>query len=119
MKKFIPCAAFIPCAVFITCVLAWSALTLAAPVVVPGGSTVAGKTIGQWTADWWNWTGSVNGNVFADTTGALATQNQSGPVFFIAGTQGTSVTRSFDVPGDKFVLFPLVNFIVANGPDSG
>jgi hypothetical protein len=92
---------------------------LAGPTVEPGGSTVAGKTIGQWTADWWNWTGSVTGNVFTDTTGALATQNQSGPVFFVAGTQGTSVTRTFDVPGDKFLLFPLINFVVANGPDPG
>src|SRR5438094_4003872 len=65
----------------------------AAAVVVPAGSTVSGKTIGEWTADWWNWTGSVD-NVFADTTGAAATQNQSGPVFFLAGTQGGApVTR--------------------------
>ena len=25
---------------------------LAAPVVIPAGSTVEGKTIGEWTADW-------------------------------------------------------------------
>jgi hypothetical protein len=112
---------FILHALLACCAVATAAtLTLAGPVtVVPGGSTVAGKAIGDWTADWWNWTGSVPGNVFNDTTGALATQNQSGPVFFVAGTQGTSVTRTFDIPGDKFVLFPLINFVVANGPDPG
>ena len=105
-------AAVIACYALAT--VSWAGLT-----VEPGGSTVAGKTIGDWTADWWNWTGSVSGSVFNDTTGALATKNQSGPVFFVAGTQGTSVTRSFDVPGNKFILFPLINFVVANGPDPG
>jgi hypothetical protein len=91
-----------------------------AATVVPAGSTIEGKTIGQWTADWWNWSGSINGNVFADATGALAEQNQSGPVFFVAGTQGgAAVTRDFDVPAGKYVLFPLVNWIVANGADPG
>jgi hypothetical protein len=89
-------------------------------VVVPAGSTVAGKTIGQWTADWWNWAGAGPANVFTDTTGAAATQNQSGPVFFLAGTQGgTPVTRTFEIPSGKFVLFPLINIIVAAGPDVG
>jgi hypothetical protein len=94
--------------------------TSSAAPVAPG-STVAGKTIGEWTADWWNWTASVNGNVFKDTTGALQTQNQSGPVWFVAGsTSGVPpVTRTFDVPPGKFVLFPLINWIVANGPDPG
>jgi hypothetical protein len=88
--------------------------------VVPAGSTVAGKTIGEWTADWWNWTGAGPGNVLGDTDGSVATQAQSGPVFFLAGTQGgTPVSRTFDVPSGKFVLFPLLNIIVANGPDTG
>jgi hypothetical protein len=89
-------------------------------VVLPGGSTVAGKTIGQWTADWWNWAGSISPNVFVDTTGALATKNQSGPVFFVAGTSGgPAVTRSFTIPANKFVLFPLINWYTGNGADPG
>jgi hypothetical protein len=79
---------------------------------------VAGQTIGQWTADWWNWAGSAP--VIGDTTGAAATQNQSGPVFFVAGTSGgTAVTRAFDIPANTFVLFPLINWVIANGPDPG
>jgi hypothetical protein len=93
----------------------------AGPVVLPAGSTVAGKTIGEWTADWWNWSASVNGNIFTDTTGAKANENQSGPVFFVAGTSSGSppVSRDFTIPSGKFVLFPLINWIVANGPDPG
>jgi hypothetical protein len=88
--------------------------------IVPSGSTVVGKTIGEWTADWWNWTGSVPGNVFEDPSGALATQNQSGPVFFVAGTGADGVaSRSFDIPQGKHVLFPLINWIIAAGPDPG
>ena len=98
-------------------------LTAAAATVevVPGGSTVAGKPIGEWTADWWNWANSVSPNVFNDTTGAQANDNQSGPVFFVAGTSSGSpaVTRNFTVPQGKYVLFPLINWIVANGPDPG
>lgn len=90
-----------------------------AAVVLPGGSSVEGKTIGQWTADWWNWAGSVQGNVFADPDGSLADENQSGPVWFVAGTQSGTHTRNFQVPGDKYVLFPLVNWVVANGADPG
>src|SRR5439155_16118096 len=63
---------------------------------------------------------SVDGNVFADTTGAKANENQSGPVFFVAGTNGGApVSRSFQVPPGKFVLFPLINWIVVNGADPG
>ena len=29
------------------------------------------------------------------------------------------MSRTFNVPGDKYVLFPLLNFIVANGADPG
>lgn len=92
-----------------------------ASVVDPGG-TVAGKTVGQWTADWWNWATSApkGQDALTDTTGANANVNQSGPVFFVAGQPNDAtdpVERSFKVPGGKYLLFPLVNTIVANGPD--
>ena len=89
--------------------------------VVAPGSTVAGKRIGEWTADWWNWANSVSPNVFEDATGALANQNQSGPVFFVAGTSADDppATRNFTVPEGKYVLFPLLNWVIAAGPDPG
>jgi hypothetical protein len=111
--------------VFASAAFAFAAVSASAgPVnVVPGGSNVAGKSIGQWTADWWNWVVSAPkpGDPLSDTSGANANVNQSGPVFFVAGTTtgGTAVTRSFQVPGDKYVLFPLLNVVVFNGPDPG
>ena len=90
--------------------------------VVPGHSSVAGKSVGVYTADWWNWAASIPApGPIADQTGAQATANQSGPVFFIAGTGSgiPPVNRTFDVPQGKYLLFPLLNWIVANGPDPG
>lgn len=78
--------------------------------VLPPHATVAGKTIGEHTADWWQWAlgFSSPGDPFTDPTGAAAGLNQSGPVFFVAGTPGGSATRSFTVPADKFLLIPLL-----------
>jgi DNA-binding transcriptional regulator YhcF (GntR family) len=90
-------------------------LAQAAPIgpagVLPPGSTVAGRTIGEWSAEWWRWAFSHSGpdNPLADPTGANAGENQSGPVFFFAGTTGGEATRSFPVPAGRFLLVPLVN----------
>jgi len=88
--------------------------------VVSPGTTVGGKPISQYTADWWNWAGASN--VIGDPDGSAANNNQSGSVFFVAGTSSNAapvVTRNFTVPAGKFVLFPLVNWIIANGADPG
>ena len=82
--------------------------------IVPPGSTVAGQTIGEWTGDWWEWAAgqSVPNDAFTDTTGANADVNQSGPVWFVAGTFGGPIPppgRSFQVPSDRYLLFPMVN----------
>ncbi len=83
------------------------------PVLAPGsfvGET--GRTIGDWTAEWWRWAfaQSVPNDAFTDLTGANANVGQSGPVFFVAGTTGGNATRQFTVPGDKYLLIPLVNY---------
>jgi len=91
---------------------------------LPGGSTVpgTGQTIGGATADWWNWAESFQSpaNPFTDSTGAVAGQHQSGPVFNLAGTGPGSgpVSRNIDIPAGKFVVLPLLNIIVAAGPDA-
>lgn len=88
--------------------------------IVPAGATVAGKTIGEWTADWWVWAVNQHGasSATTDTTGAYANINQSGPVFFVAGQPGNNegklpenikATRAFAVPHDKYLLVPVIN----------
>jgi len=91
--------------------------------VLPGGSTVAGKSIGDWTTDWWKWALGIPAptDPLGDTSGADAQIGQSGPVFFLAGAIGDSppVTRTFTVPADKYLLFPMINWVGYGGADPG
>ncbi|WRH66981.1 MAG: hypothetical protein RSE13_00235 [Planktothrix sp. GU0601_MAG3] len=79
--------------------------------VLAPGSEVEGKTIAEWTTDWWKWAfnQSMPTDAFTDQKGEDAGINQSGPVFFIAGTAGGNAKRSFTVPGDKYLLLPMLN----------
>ena len=89
---------------------AWAMLAQAEILVLPSHSTVAGKTIGEWSVDWWQWALSFStpNDPFTDPTGVKAGLKQSGPVFFLAGTPGGSSTRSFAVPLGKYVMVPLL-----------
>jgi hypothetical protein len=51
-------------------------------------------TYGEWTAKWWQWGYSIpkNINPAYDNTGKNCAQKQNGPVWFLAGTFGHSVT---------------------------
>jgi hypothetical protein len=83
-----------------------------AAAVAPG-STVAGKTLGEWTADWWNWALSfpADTNPLLDPDGSSAALGDvGGPVFFLGGSFSTDpVLRTFTVPGGKYIFFPILN----------
>ncbi len=90
--------------------------------VVAAGSSVEGTAIGDWGAAWWNWavTEPVATNPVLDTTGEFADANQSGPVWFVAGAApGETVSRSFQVPAGKHLLFPLINALPFPEPPDG
>ena len=82
---------------------------LAGVAVEAPGAAVAGKTIGAWSATWWQWAAALAppGDPFTDTTGAFANVHQSGPVFLLAGSTGGSNSRKFSVPANTYVLVPL------------
>ncbi len=92
-----------------------------ATTVLAQGSTVEGRTIGEWTAEWWQWaySQSIPNDAFTDTTGVYSSINQSGPVFFVAGTIGGEATRSFSVPIDTYLLVPLINVSVSESSFGG
>ena len=76
---------------------------------------VAGTSQVKWSQHWWQWAGSFNANEspVADRTGADCWRKQSGPVWFLAGTYGTQRTiRTCRVPRDKYLFFPLINYVV-------
>lgn len=82
-------------------------------------SVVFGRTYGEWSAAWWQYTLSnpESSSPIFDT--ADCTQGQSGPVFFLVGkTCATNqnncdatkpVTRNCTIPEGKAIYFPLLN----------
>ncbi|MBW2495933.1 MAG: hypothetical protein JRF61_01555 [Deltaproteobacteria bacterium] len=101
---------------------------IASAQVLPTGSTVAGKTIGEWGAEFWNYVLShpaaippLGDDPLTDLTGDHQGDGQSGPVWFmcpVAGPAfGTPVTRTFSVPANTHILVPLITN--AGIPDLG
>jgi hypothetical protein len=82
--------------------------------VLPNHAVVDGRTIGEWTAEWWKWVYSIptSQNPMLDQTGEYANVEQpDAEVFFIAGVPGLSadpVTRTFTVPEGKYLLVPVL-----------
>jgi hypothetical protein len=74
------------------------------------GSKPYGLTFGEWAARWQTWLYSIPGpkNPATDTTGKNCAQNQTGPVWFLAGTTGGSVERACNIPAGKALLFPVI-----------
>ena len=81
--------------------------------VYPPNAHPFGQSYKEWTEDWWQWlmTFDCAGSPLLDPTGEHATQNQSGPVFFLVGTTGGAVERNVTIPRTKAILFPLINII--------
>lgn len=81
------------------------------PTVVPASETYLGKTYGDWGAAWWKWAWSLpfSQNPVMDTNGAAGHLNQSGDVWFLAGTSGATVTRELVIPYGKSLFFPTIN----------
>jgi hypothetical protein len=70
-----------------------------------------GLTYGEWTARWWQWAFSMPeaDSPLVDDTGENCANNQSGPVWFLAGTFGGAVTRQCTIPSDKAILIAIIN----------
>lgn len=92
---------------------AWAESNSGNPGVLPPQSHPYGKSYGGWAVSWWQWALSVpaDRNPLADTTGEFAGESQQGPVWFVGGTFGDTVERSFTVPAGKALFFPVFNWI--------
>jgi hypothetical protein len=60
---------------------------------------------------WWQWVFETpaSENPLTDTTGQFAAVNQSGRVWFLAGSIGGTTVRTITVPSGKALFFPIVN----------
>ena len=83
------------------------------PTIFPPDSQPYGLTYGEWTAKWWQWAHSIptENNPQLDQTGedCIQAQNQTGPVWFLAGTGGGSAERTCTIPTGKAILIPIIN----------
>jgi hypothetical protein len=89
-------------------------------VNIAGGSNVLvfspdsdpyGMGYAEWTAKWWQWILSTPAetNPAKDDTGENCGINQSGPVWFLAGTIGGIAKRKCSIPAGKAILLPILN----------
>ena len=84
------------------------------PNLLPPQSHPYGKTYGDWGAEWYKWVYSfpVAKNPIQDPTGEFGSLNQSGPVWFLAGTFGVGgpVERTITIPTGKGIFFPIFSY---------
>jgi hypothetical protein len=75
-------------------------------------SMAFGRTYAEWTARWWEWVLAIpkTENPLVDENGKNCIINQSGPVWFLAGTLKGSAERSCAIPADKAILIPVINY---------
>src|SRR5436190_5067212 len=87
--------------------------------LVPPSEKIAGQSQADWSRMWWQWAGSFgqHESPVSDRKGARCHLRQQGAVWFLAGTYGTQRTiRTCTVPADKYLFFPLINFVVFPAP---
>jgi hypothetical protein len=96
-------------------IVSWMVPSTRADSINPNAYSIDSKpyglTYGQWTAKWEQWLISMPQQVSAatDSSGKNCAQNQTGPVWFLAGTVGGTAERTCTIPAAKAILFPIVN----------
>ena len=70
----------------------------------------------EWSAQWWQFVLSlpVADNPLVDETGAKCAVGQRGPVWFLVGSFGGSVTRTCSIPAGESLFFPVLNLVDIN-----
>ena len=73
---------------------------------------VEGQSLGAWTAQWWRWVFAHPMEPYLDPDGRFCDLGQDGPVWFLAGTDGSfKPKRRCVVPEGKHLLLPVINMI--------
>ncbi|SPE60794.1 conserved exported hypothetical protein [Verrucomicrobia bacterium] len=80
-----------------------------------------GKTYGEWSAKWWQWTMAFPSDADPASNTAPPDSDQSGKVWFLATAHGSvtvggsaTVTRTLTVPNGKALFFPVLAVIDDN-----
>lgn len=84
-------------------------------LLLPPDAKVGDETFGDLTARWWQWVERMPIAPYLDPDGRLCEVEQEGPVWFLAGTDGTfNATRTCVIPADRHVLVPIINMRRSN-----
>lgn len=99
--------------------LLWATSALAAPpklaaaaTVLPLNAKVEGLGYAELSARWWRWTDRFPSGMepYRDPDGRWCAVGQDGPVWFLAGTDGSAnVKRRCSVPVGQHVFLPIIN----------
>jgi len=81
------------------------------PGISPIHSTPGDQSYGAWGGAWWKWAAEAPASTHPvlDDNGAFCGVNQSGSVWFLAGTFGGTVERDCTIPTGKALFFPILN----------
>lgn len=85
-------------------------------LIFPRQARPFGVSYEDWGAAWWQWSLSIPKSV-NPMLGGACNQNQSGNVFFLAGTMGGSDMRNCTIPTGKGIFFPIVNLVIFDCPE--
>jgi hypothetical protein len=98
-------------AVFAAALLLTTATAVAQDFIAPPKSLPGGLSYQQWSAKWWQWAWSIPSDInpILDKTGANCDVDQSGPVWYLAGTAGFDTERACTIPAGKMIFFPIIN----------
>lgn len=80
---------------------------------------VEGVSQAGYVALWWQWVLRLPDGVraYQDPSGAQCGLNQAGPVWFLAGTEGTMrASRQCEIPSGRFIFFPVIAMITNATP---
>lgn len=81
-------------------------------IIFPPDSRPYNLSYRNWTGKWWEWALSIpkDVNPLTDINGVFCAEGQTGPVWFLAGTNGkiNSIKRSCSVPSGKAILIPVL-----------
>lgn len=82
--------------------------------VYPRTAKPHGQSYTEWSVNWWHWALSMPcaTNPIFDPSGTKAGNNQSGPVYYLAGSGVGQVTRNVTIPHGKDIFFPVFNVII-------
>lgn len=83
------------------------------------GEAVDGHSQAHYVERWWQWAMQLQDGdrAFQDPSGRQCGMNQDGPVWFLAGTEGTMrVHRICELPQTRYVFFPIISTIAHAAP---